>query len=164
MDTEQNQNGDPIILKKIAAQLIEAVPRLTQIISTEAQASGTAGPLTITQLRVLGLLTRGPKLPSELARELRITPASTSEVVDLLVRRGLVERCEQPQDRRLCLLKLTTSGAERLSSAKERALAALMRMLARLEPADLLALERGTELLLEALRRDGWAADGHEPS
>lgn len=149
------------LAQKTAEQLLDAVPSLMRLISSEAQSGGDYA-LTMTQLRVLGLLTRGYKLPSELARELKITPATASEVIDLLVRRGLVERGDHPQDRRLSPLQVTLAGSSRLAAARQRALKGMMRLLAGLEPADLNALERGMRLLLEALRGDATAPDGSE--
>ncbi len=124
-----------------------------RLIAAEAQASGISGSLTVAQFRALGLLARGRRLPSELARELRITPATASEVVDLLVRRGLVERGALPEDRRLTLLRITPAGETLHQAARQRALAALRVLLSRLDPAGLAGLESGLAPLLDLLRQ-----------
>jgi len=138
-------------VQSAAEQLLEAVPRLMDLIAGEAQADGMDGSLTVTQLRVLGLLRRSERLPSELARELRITPATASEVVDLLVRRGLVARSEVPHDRRLTVLHITPAGASRLEAARARAVAGLQRLASQLSAGELAALQRGLAGLLAVL-------------
>lgn len=162
MDTKQLPSRQPVDPPRVAEQLLEVVPRLRRIIAAEAQASGTCGALTMTQLRILGLLVRGHRLPSDLARQLEITQATTSEVVDLLVRRGLVERCGQTEDRRLTPLCITPAGLARWSCARERVLAALRTLLVGIEPSDLSALERGLESLLRQLRGRAPAAGEDE--
>ncbi len=160
MDTEQHRPEEIADPQQVAEQLLEVVPRLRRIIAAEAQASGTCGTLTMSQLRVLGLLVSGQRLPSELARQLGISPATASEVVDLLVRRGLVERRGQTEDRRLTPLCLTPAGLAQWSSARERVLAALVALLARVEPSDLSDLKRGLGSLAGRLREKTPAVGG----
>ncbi len=63
--------------------------------------------------RALGMLERhGTMRLSELSDHLRIAPRSATEVVDALQERGLVERQDDPNDRRATLVALTTHGAE----------------------------------------------------
>jgi DNA-binding MarR family transcriptional regulator len=63
--------------------------------------------------RVLGVLRRhGVLRLSELSEHLRIAPRSTTEVVDALEHRGLLERRPDPQDRRATLVALTAEGTK----------------------------------------------------
>ncbi|MDX6259940.1 MAG: hypothetical protein QOH84_1628 [Kribbellaceae bacterium] len=65
------------------------------------------------QARALGVLTReGPLRLNELSDRLRIAARSTTEVVDALQDRGLVERRPDPQDRRATLVAPTGEGTE----------------------------------------------------
>lgn len=67
--------------------------------------------ITPSQSRALGVLTRhGVMRLTELAEHLRIAPRSTTEVVDDLQKRGLVERRPDPDDRRATLVTLTGEG------------------------------------------------------
>jgi DNA-binding MarR family transcriptional regulator len=62
--------------------------------------------------RALGVLLRhGVMRLSELSEHLHIAPRSTTEVVDGLQERGLVERRPDPQDRRATLVGLTAEGS-----------------------------------------------------
>jgi DNA-binding MarR family transcriptional regulator len=63
------------------------------------------------QSRALGVLMHhGVIRLSELSDHLRIAPRSTTEVVDGLQERGLVERRPDPNDRRATLIALTEQG------------------------------------------------------
>ncbi|HVQ96682.1 MAG TPA: MarR family transcriptional regulator [Mycobacteriales bacterium] len=69
--------------------------------------------ITPGQSRALNILLRdGTMRPSELSEHLRIAPRSTTEVVDGLQERGLVQRRPDPGDRRATLIALTDQGAE----------------------------------------------------
>ncbi|RKR93070.1 DNA-binding MarR family transcriptional regulator [Micromonospora pisi] len=69
--------------------------------------------ITPSQSRAIDVLTRhGVMRLSELAERLRIVPRSTTEVVDSLQERGLVERRPDPGDRRATLVALTEEGAK----------------------------------------------------
>jgi DNA-binding MarR family transcriptional regulator len=73
----------------------------------------TLGPWDITpgQSRALGMLIHhGLMRLSELSDHLRIAARSTTEVVDALQERGLVERRPDPADRRATLVALTEQG------------------------------------------------------
>jgi DNA-binding MarR family transcriptional regulator len=73
----------------------------------------TLEPWDITpgQSRALGVLTHhGVMRLSELSEHLRIAARSTTEVVDGLQERGLVERRPDPHDRRATLVALTEEG------------------------------------------------------
>ena len=49
---------------------------------------------------------------SEVSERFEITPAAASQLVDKLVQSGLIQRKEDPQDRRAKSLKLTDKGQE----------------------------------------------------
>ena len=73
----------------------------------------TLEPWQITpgQARALGVLMQhGVLRLSELSEHLRIVPRSTTEVVDGLQERDLVERRADPHDRRATLVALTAGG------------------------------------------------------
>jgi DNA-binding MarR family transcriptional regulator len=50
--------------------------------------------------------------PSELSEHLRIAPRSTTEVLDDLAAKGLIERHPDPQDRRATMVVLTAQGTD----------------------------------------------------
>ncbi|HEX5404747.1 MAG TPA: MarR family transcriptional regulator [Pseudonocardiaceae bacterium] len=69
--------------------------------------------LTPSQFRALRVLLRHQTIrPSELSEHLRIAPRSTTEVLDDLEAKGLVERRPDPQDRRATRVRPTERGTE----------------------------------------------------
>ncbi len=79
------------------------------------QSTRTVAPWDITpgQARALAVLTHATAIRlSDLADRLHIAPRSTTEVVDGLEERGLVERQADPTDRRATLIALTEEGSK----------------------------------------------------
>lgn len=75
--------------------------------------------ITPSQLRALRVLARhGAMRLSELSGYLHIAARSTTEVVDALEARGLVERRRDPADRRATLAEMTEHGASVLDSIR----------------------------------------------
>jgi DNA-binding MarR family transcriptional regulator len=71
------------------------------------------------QLRALRVLMRhGATRLSELSGYLHIAPRSTTEVVDALQGRGLVQRQPDPGDRRATLVQVTDHGASVLEAIR----------------------------------------------
>ncbi len=69
--------------------------------------------ITLSQARVLGCLLMGGEggmKVKNLAAELGITPGGVSQIVDVLVHMGHVERSECPGDRRSVSVRLSESG------------------------------------------------------
>lgn len=93
------------------ASLIElfwAVARRLRHISQENLAQWDISP---SQSRVIMVLGRHGQLRlNELSDQLRIAPRSTTEVVDALQDKGLLERRPDPGDRRATLVTLTEAG------------------------------------------------------
>jgi DNA-binding MarR family transcriptional regulator len=89
------------------------------------RSSQTLAPWDITpsQSRAISVLDRRGEIRlSELSDHLRIAPRSTTEVIDGLEQRSLVERLADPRDRRATLVRLTPAGrhvAASISHARE---------------------------------------------
>jgi DNA-binding MarR family transcriptional regulator len=75
--------------------------------------------ISLSQLRALRVLMRhGAMRLSELSGHLHIAARSTTEVVDALQRRGLVERRPDPGDRRATLVEVTEHGSSVLDAIR----------------------------------------------
>src|SRR6478735_10990071 len=88
------------------------------------------GIVTSPQLRVLVFIaTRGPRNPGDIAVELGVHASNATRISDKLVRAGLIERSEDPADRRYVMLSLTGEGerlVERVIEHRRKAVAAVL--------------------------------------
>ena len=66
------------------------------------------------------LLHKGPQPINVLGPRINLNPGSTSVAVDRLHARGLVNREENPDDRRIRMISLTTKGRKLISAAFRR--------------------------------------------
>lgn len=109
--------------------------------------------LTKGQIRTLVLLRLGPKRMSDIAAHLGTSLSSATSLMDRLVGKRLVERAEDPADRRLVICRLTPAGREgvgRLYRMGREKLAALVDVLT---VGELETAVRGMEVLAAAVER-----------
>lgn len=92
-----------------------------------------------TALPVLLLGRFGPEgaRPGILAEALGVEPSSLVRVVDLLIESGLIERHDDPLDRRAKLLRLTADGTTRAAQMEAALIPFRQHIFADLDPADL---------------------------
>jgi MarR family transcriptional regulator, 2-MHQ and catechol-resistance regulon repressor len=91
------------------------------------------------------LLHKGPLPVNTLGRKLLLTTGSITTAVDRLAKRGLVERKDEPSDRRVRLVDLTPEGRQLIEPAfarHEDDLETVVSVLSREERATLVALLR----------------------
>jgi DNA-binding MarR family transcriptional regulator len=72
------------------------------------------------QFSVLARLEDAPRTPKELADIERVSAPSMSRTVAGLVERGLVERTDDPEDRRQVILSLTPEAARLLKEIRRK--------------------------------------------
>jgi DNA-binding MarR family transcriptional regulator len=92
--------------------------------------------LAPTQMAALAHIGEGPCTLSDLARHKAVSLSTISKSVDVLVRRGWVERWVDKRDRRQTIVRLTPRGRRALGDMKRRAERHIARKLAPLKPAD----------------------------
>ncbi len=111
--------------------------------------------LTVAQLKTLYVAAAaGPIRMSELAVRLGTAASTTSEVVERLVQLELLERIDDPSDRRQVLVRATPGARERLDRINELGRDRLRELLVTLPGAeDLETVERAIHLLTEAAAR-----------
>ena len=89
----------------------EAVPPVWNTVRSHIRATATANyDITVEQFHVLRYVRRGPGSMSELATAKNISRPAISQAVEVLVKKGLLTRLQNPQDRRYVELALTESG------------------------------------------------------
>ncbi len=145
-DTDAGRDGLPEmekLLKRVLGALVFSV----------GPAPGLAD-LPLSQLRCLMAVARQPDARvNEIAAALRVSVPAASQAVERLVRRGLLRRCADPQDRRVVHLKLTPGAACALESDRAAKRSRLKRALQNLSPAEAATVENALRLLAEAAEK-----------
>jgi DNA-binding MarR family transcriptional regulator len=116
---------------RVAGILLSLLPRIGKL---AAQVAHERGAITLERARILWQL-ESPRRSGELAQRCGLTPASVSELVDLLERDGLVRRSEDPTDRRVVVVEITARGRREIEHVGELMRAPVAKILAGL-PAD----------------------------
>ena len=129
-----------------ARALVALMPLVGRLASTRARESGTVSP---ERAKALVRLASGAMRAGELAQQCWLTPGATTELVEGLVRDGLVRRDAVASDRRVVRISLTAAGRREVDRYHTAFAEALGEAIARLEP---LRRER-LRLALEDLRR-----------
>ena len=120
--------------------------RLRQEAGDELSPSMTAALATIER--------HGPLAPSRLAELERIQRPTVTRVLQRLEDEGLVERSEDPNDRRSAVVCVTKEGAALLKKLRSRKNAYLAKRLRELPDDDVKALERAADVLERLLDGD----------
>jgi DNA-binding MarR family transcriptional regulator len=109
-----------------AADLVDALAQTSFVVMGVLSRVGAEHDLSLTQMRVLGILRdRRPRM-AELAQFLGLEKSTMSGLVDRAERRGLLARGRSADDRRAVEVFMTDSGlelAERVRAEVARALA-----------------------------------------
>jgi DNA-binding MarR family transcriptional regulator len=116
--------------------LVDALVRNTFQVASVLTRIGAERDLSLTQLRVLGILRdRRPRM-TELAAFLGLDKSTLSGLIDRAERRGLVARGKDPQDRRVVDVFLTRAGQELAEQVYVEVRHALAPATDRLDPQD----------------------------
>jgi DNA-binding MarR family transcriptional regulator len=114
--------------------LVDALVRNTFQVAGVLTRIGAERDLSLTQLRVLGILRdRRPRM-TELAAFLGLDKSTLSGLIDRAERRGLVARGKNPQDRRVVDVFLTQAGLELAEQVYDEVRRALAPAADRLDP------------------------------
>ena len=110
--------------------------------------------MTRAQWVILSRLERQPNLSqSELSTLTESSPITVARLVDRLEAQGLVERCSDPDDRRVWRLRLTPAAAPVLREIKEFRVKLYGLMTEGVDPAEIDALASGLQRMKENVSR-----------
>lgn len=124
---------------RLRLAIVRTARRLRQEAGTDLSPSLTSALATIER--------HGPLTPSELADIERVQRPSATRIVARLEKAGLVDRAADPSDGRVSLVTATREGRSLLRRLRTRKNAYLARRMRDLDPDDVAALERATEVL-----------------
>lgn len=122
--------------KKLAAELLELWHHLMRGSTEQLYALIAELDVSITQMKTLHVLVdRGSEISvKELSDRLGLSLPGASRIVDALLRRGWLERREDPDDRRMKRVGITAEGREVLDRIEAARLAGLEGYAASLTP------------------------------
>jgi DNA-binding MarR family transcriptional regulator len=113
MQPKSTTGQDNETLVRYILKLSEDIYRL---VMPGVPAEWLTSDLTFAQLRVLLVLyTEGPSRMSSIASSLGIAVSTATGIVDKMVRKGLVVRGADPEDRRLVICTLSSRGQETIN-------------------------------------------------
>ena len=125
--------------------LHSAAIRVLRMVRVEDAQAGI-GPAQLSALSVL--VFSGAKTVSELAVLEQVRPPTMSRIVDGLVRKKLVQRVENAEDRRMVRISATAKGEKLMLAGKDRRVKALAARFEALTAADVRTLHAAAQLML----------------
>ncbi|HET9267060.1 MAG TPA: MarR family transcriptional regulator [Vicinamibacterales bacterium] len=117
------QAGQPAVRQRVdagtaARELLHVVMLVMRTVAANMRRSPDS--LAPAQMGTLMKVSMAPCTMSALARHLAVSPPTVSKSVDMLVRRGWLERWVDKHDRRLTMVRLTAEGRRVLADIKKR--------------------------------------------
>ncbi|MEA5565140.1 MarR family winged helix-turn-helix transcriptional regulator [Anabaena sp. UHCC 0399] len=126
---------------------MDTIPLLMRFIRTDMR-THSPDSISIPQLRSLAFLKRRPGASlSEVADHLGVTCATASTTIERLVQRLLVQRTDNPQERRRVVLNLTPEGKQMLEQSQEKTRGHIAEILQDLTPEQISHIEHSLTLL-----------------
>jgi long-chain acyl-CoA synthetase len=106
-------------MREIGEDVVFPPGRVAARLARQVEVGLSAVDLSLPQYRILMFIDEGDGGASKLANHLAVSRPTVTSVVDGLVARGLVQRRNDPLDRRRIALELTSKGAQVLVAADE---------------------------------------------
>ena len=128
-----------------ARALLHVVMLVMRTVAADMRRSSQ--PLAPAQLGSLMKIGTGPCTMSDLARHLAVSLPTVSKSIDMLVRRGWVERWVDKSDRRQTMVRLTPRGRRVMGEIRRRTEQQVTKTLAPLTPAERGQLVAALEML-----------------
>lgn len=132
------------------ADSLEALASTSQITPTE---SVMETDLTLPQLRILYMLASGPARITDISEAFGMARANASTMVERLVRKGLVERDSDPNDRRVALARLTGQGREAVEGVTRSEITVVEKIAKFLTLGELEVVARALEIMNHGVKR-----------
>ena len=130
--------------EELAARVHSAALHLLRRLSQEDRATGVSAPrLSALSVLVLG----GPRTIGSLAGMEGVTPPTMTRLVAAMAANGLVERLEDPADRRLVRVQASRTGRSLLLAGRDRRVATLAALLAPLTPKERRRLDQAAAIM-----------------
>ena len=137
---------------ELAARVHSAALHLLRRLAQEDRATGVSAPrLSALSVLVLG----GPRTIGALASVEGVTPPTMTRLVAAMVADGLVERLEDPADRRVVRVQASGSGRSLLLAGRDRRVSTLAAMVKTLTPKERRRLDAASATIERMLAPGG---------
>jgi DNA-binding MarR family transcriptional regulator len=124
-------------IEALAGELHEATTALRRATRRVVRRRLSQPALPSAEVELLVAVVKAPGMGvAEVARSLGLAPNTVSTLVGRLVQAGLIERTDDPTDRRAAVLRPTTAGRSRIKRWRRERADVLSHALARLDPDD----------------------------
>ena len=101
-------------------EILVSLRRITRAIDLHSKHLEKTSGITTSQLLVLEATSRlGNPSPSAIAREVMLSQATITHILDRLAKTGLIDRAKRSEDKRLVTVTLTEKGRKRTGDAPE---------------------------------------------
>lgn len=135
--------------------ILRSLRRITRAIDLYSRQLASRHGLTGPQLVCLRTLARlGPCTPSDLAREMDLSQATVTGILDRLAAHRLLGRTRDAQDRRRVIVDLTASGRDVLQSAPSALQDIFSGRLAQLSEDERCSILKSLERVVEMMRAE----------
>jgi MarR family transcriptional regulator for hemolysin len=133
--------------EKSADELLEVIPMVMKEIRSQMR-SQASSELTVPQFRTLAFVNRNEGSPlCKVADHMGLTSPSASKLVDGLIKRGMMTREDQPDDRRRVRLVVTSRGRAILQASTRGTLAYLAKKMSSVSADDREIISKAMETL-----------------
>ena len=152
--------------RELVARIAELSESLAAKSQPEPEDFAMETNLTLPQIRVLYFLSRGPKRITEVSQAHGVALPNASSMVERLVKKGLVQRVPDPNDRRVALARLTNKGRQAVEAMARSNFVIVENLAMALSIAELEVVVRALEILsrgadhLETANDDAVAVPG----
>ena len=136
--------------------MIEHMGRMQGQMRARPSSAWTDLDLTMPQAKTLFYLADGPRRMSGIAERLGVEMPSATTMIGRLVGKGLVERQQDPADRRAVVCSLTPAGRDAVEKFWSLRAARTEALAAALTTEELEIVVPAMEILAEAVRRPGF--------
>jgi DNA-binding MarR family transcriptional regulator len=144
-------------LNEFADNLNQVIPVIMREFSLRQTNELYRGKITLQQFIVLSVLERrGSFKMTELAREMKVTTADISGLVNRLVKGGYIRRVFDPQDRRIIMVRLTPKASrviENVTEQRRRMIIDIFGRISEAERSDYLRILKHIKQILEEQKR-----------
>lgn len=142
--------------QELVARLIEHMGRWQGKMRARPSSAWTGLDLTMPQAKTLFYLADGPRRMSGIAERLGVEMPSATTMITRLVGKGLVERQQDPADRRAVVCSLTPAGRDAVEKFWSLRAARTEALAAALTTEELEIVVPAMEIMADAVRRPGF--------